>query len=912
MSQPIDHGAREWSQYPIADIFAEWKSDATQGLSAAQAAFSLKQYGANIFLSLPSKSLLMRIVAQLKSPLVFILLSAGVLTILLGEYVDAIVIALALSINLAISLYQEGRADHAFLRLRDAQEKFAVVVRDGVKERIAAEGVVPGDILVLEVGVSVCADARLITTQNLEVNESPLTGEWLDVAKEAGEIHTTLPPTEQKNMVFMGTLVTGGSARAIAVATGNRTLLGAIALALSADDVVRTPLQEHVKQVARLLSFVVFAALVLIFVLGLLRGEPLTELVLISIAIAVAAIPEGLPAAVTVILAIGMEAILARGGLVRNLLAAETLGGTTVILTDKTGTLTKAEMRVARVVTLGSLLIEEAAKNTDNKEHEAHGDERDILQFAALASDAFIEEHGVNTEDPLSEKVVRGRPVERAVVLAALESGLNQTELLANYPRIDFLPFSSTYRAASSLNHTRGLKRNRIYVTGAPEYILAHSDLVYLEGKTHARSKAVLEHFEHALQTYTTKGMRLIGVAFADTDRPSLERNKDGSVLHPEEKLVFGGLIMLHDPLRTDVPASIATARAAGARVIMLTGDNPETARTIAKESGIWRKDDQLLLGSDVERATDDALFLASRNTSVFARMLPEHKLRFARVLIAHGEVVAMTGDGVNDAPALRAASIGIALGSGTEVAKEASDLILLNNSFTIIVAAIEEGRRIVDNLRKIVAYLLATSFGEIIVVAGALLLGLPVPLLPAQILWTNMLSEGFMNFAFAFEPKEGDLMMRDPKVSGARGMLSRELTIFILVIGVCSGLILLGANWFFASVWGLPIPQVRTLTFVALTLSAVLVSFSFKDLRSSLFSIKIFSNRYLIGSTFFALAGLVLALNVAPFPQLLRLVPIDMGKAAPVLLCVVLAQFLVVEVMKYLLFERRARSVLR
>jgi Ca2+-transporting ATPase len=867
MSQPIHKQAksRDWSQVPLQDIVREWKSNTDRGLTKEQAANHLKQYGANVFLSYSGASLMMRIVAQIKSPLVFILLSAGVLTILLGEYIDAAVIALALLINTAISLYQEGRADHAFLRLRDAQEKFAVVIRGGAKERIPAEDVVLGDLLVLEVGMNVCADARLIFTQSLEVNESPLTGEWLDVAKEEGEITTALPPTEQKNMVFMGTLVTGGSARAIAVATGNATLLGGIALALSAADTARTPLQEHMRQVARLLSVVVLVALVLIFVLGLLRGEPLTELVLIAIAIAVAAIPEGLPAAVTVVLALGMEAILTRGGLVRNLLAAETLGGTTVILTDKTGTLTKAEMRVARVVTLGSLLNEEAATEQNDKTHEAHGDERDILQFAALASDAFIEEQGTETEDPLSEKVVHGRPVERAVVLAALSSGLNQTQLLQNYPRIDFLPFSSTYRAAFSLNHTRGLKRNRIYVTGAPEYILEHAALVYLEGKTHVKSKAVLDRFDRALKTYTTEGMRLIGVAFADTDRPILVRDKEGNVLQSGEQLIFGGFIMLHDPLREDVPASIATARRAGARVIMLTGDNPDTARTIAKESGIWRQGDQSLLGVDVERLSDEELFVASRTTSVFARMLPEHKLRFARVLIAHGEVAAMTGDGVNDAPALRAASIGIALGSGTEVAKEASDLILLNNSFSIIVAAIEEGRRIVDNLRKIVAYLLATSFGEIIVVAGALLLGLPVPLLPAQILWTNMLSEGFMNFAFAFEPKEGDLMERDPRVSGATHMLSRELTIFIIVVGMCTGLILLAFNWFLVAVWALPTPEVRTLTFVALTISAVLVSFSFKDLRSSLLSIKAFSNSYLIGASLFALGGLVLALSLDP-----------------------------------------------
>ncbi|MDO8521587.1 MAG: HAD-IC family P-type ATPase [bacterium] len=903
---------KSWYRGPLHEVTKELGADLAMGLSANEARLRLERFGFNVLSPGVTRSLLERIAGELKSPLVFILLLAGITTSLLGEYVDSTVIFLALIINIAISLYQEGRADHAFERLRDAQEKFTVIIRGGEKKRVASAEIVPGDILVLEVGMSVSADARLTIAHNLEVNESPLTGEWLDVAKEEKVLDTALPPTEQKNMVFMGTLITGGSGRAIVVATGNKTVIGAIALALGGDTNARTPLQGNIARVARLLSFIVLGSLLLIFALGLSRGESLTDLLLISIAIAVAAIPEGLPAAVTVVLAIGMEAILARGGLVRNLLAAETLGSTTIILTDKTGTLTKAEMRVAHVVTLGSLELEDAHNKKESKEHEAHGDERDILEFAALASDAFIEERGAKGEDPLTEKIVHGRPVERAVVLAALESGLNQTELLHNYPRIDFLPFESKYRTALSLNHIRGLKHNRIYVTGAPEYILDNAALVYLEGKEHVKTKEITEHFTHVLKKYTNDGMRLIGVAFKDSDALTLVRGEGGIPAQFSEGLIFGGFIAFHDPLREDVPTSIALARHAGTRVIMLTGDNPETARTIAKESGIWRDGDNLLLGAEIERLSDDDLLKRIHTVSVFARMLPEHKLRLARVLTANGEVVAMTGDGVNDAPALRAASIGIALGSGTEVAKEASDLVLLNNSFSIIVAAIEEGRRIVDNLRKIVAYLLSTSFGEIIIVAGALALGLPMPILPAQILWTNILSEGFMNFAFAFEPKEDDLMARDPKRSGALAMLSRELTVFIGVVGVCLGLILLLANALFILVWELPVPEARTLTFIALTLGTVLTSFAFKDLRSSLFSTKVHSNKYLLGSTIFALVGLIFALSFDPLANLLRLVPIDFVKAAPVLLGVVIANIAVVEVAKYFLFERRVRGVVR
>ena len=658
--------------------------------------------------------------------------------------------------------------------------------------------------------------------------------------------------------------------------------------------------------VARLLTRIVLFALIGIFTLGLLRGEPFTELLLISIAIAVAAIPEGLPAAVTVVLAIGMEAILKRGGLVRNLLAAETLGSTTVILTDKTGTLTKAEMQVARVVTLGTILLDEQKKNDDTLAHEVHGDERDALEFATLASDAFIEKSG---EGEAVVDIVRGRPVERAVVAAALASGLNQTELLSNYPRIDMLPFESKHRIAMSLHSIRGLKHRRAYITGAPEYILEHAHAVYLEGKEHAKKKEILAQLEHELKHYTSKGMRLIAVGYKDMMLDAFPREDGTERMELAKNMVFMGFIVLHDPLREDVPESIAIAQRAGARVIMATGDNPQTAHSIAMECGIWKEGDHVLSGIEVGALDDDELAKKLKMTTVFSRMLPEHKLRLVRLLSSSGEVVAMTGDGVNDAPALRAANIGVALGSGTEVAKEASDLILLNNSFAIIVAAIEEGRRIIDNLRKIIAYLLSTSFSEIIVVGIALIIALPIPLLPAQILWINILTEGFMNFAFAFEPKEEGLMERDPKVAGARTMLSRTLTSFIIIVGMISGLILSLLYWLLISVWNTPIIEARTMIFVALTLGTIFIAFSMKDLRMPIYRIRLWTNKYLIGALVFGVAGLLAALYIPPLRELLRLAEVDLVEKLPLLFSVVLLNIAAVEVAKFFIFPRRKGS---
>jgi len=907
--QHVSLKAKEWYQQTKEEVERELSLDVRVGLSRKEAGERLKRFGKNQLTEASKKTVIDRIVDQIRSPLVFILLSAGIVTTILGSYVDTTVIFLAVIINIAISLYQEGRANRAFERLRAAQEKFALVLRDGEKQRISSEELVPGDLVLIETGMSVPADARIILSNNLQVNESVLTGEWNEVEKHDEIYQSVLPPFEQKNMLFMGTLITGGGGQAVVVATGNRTELGRIAVALGEGAEQKTPLQQNVANVARFLSYIILTALVGIFTLGLLRGEPITELILVSIAIAVAAIPEGLPAAVTVVLAIGMEAILKRGGLVRNLLAAETLGSTTIILTDKTGTLTQAEMRVARVVTLGTLELEAEAHRNGHKEHEAHGDERDALQFAALGSDAYIERCTADDGKKCVDPVVRGRPVERAVVLAALESGLDQDELLKNYPRIDFLPFESRFRMALSLNRVHGLKNNRIYVMGAPEHLLPHARHIYLEGKAHVHSKELEARFLHALKKYTSEGMRVIGVGYHETDMAAFTKEDHTKREALIEDLVFVGMIVLHDPLREDVAGSIRIAQGAGARVIMATGDNAETAKNIAKECGIWKEGDHISLGTDVAASDDEKLAKILKHSSVFARMLPEHKMRIVRFLTASGEVVAMTGDGVNDAPALRAASIGVALGSGTEVAKEASDLILQNNSFTVIVAAIEEGRRIIDNLRKIIAYLLSTSFSEIIVVGGALVAGFPIPLLPAQILWTNMLSEGFMNFAFAFEPKEDDLMSRDPKVSGARMMLSKTLTIFIVAVGVISGLLLLGLYWLLLTVKELSHEEARTIVFIALTLGTTLAAFSFKDLRSSILHIRIWSNRYLLGSLTFALFGLFIALAVEPVREMLRLVPLDFGETAPLLFAVIVINLGAIELAKFVLFERRNKK---
>jgi len=890
---------KPWHHFSLDAIEKHFGTKVDTGLTPVDVARQQGLHGKNVLEREKRKTFLTTALEQFKSPLVFILLIAGIVTFYLHEYVDTIVIGIALSINVLVGAFQEERAGKAFEKLNQSRQRFANVLRSGKKKKIFAEELVPGDVLLVESGMYIPADARLIAVNGLSLNEAALTGEWVEVKKDTKEIVEGARITEQENMIWMGTLVAGGSGVAVVVATGGATQLGSIAKELGERNTVVTPLQKSIHKLATYITYAITAALMVIFVVGLLRGEPLGDLLLVAIAIAVAAIPSGLPAAVTVVLALGMEAILKRGGLVRNLLAAETLGSTTIILTDKTGTLTKAEMRVSSILSLTSFENKDLHKKT--KKTLTHGtDERDVLAMAMLTSDAFVEGY----DNALSEWVVHGRPVERAIMLAGLESGLNQEILLEKNKQLDLVPFNSEHRFSATLHKQEDIKAgNRMYFTGAPETLLGGASFVYENGKKRRVTKKIISNFIQAQEKYALDGMRVLALAFKDVQADKIPSD----MLHDPSKLmeglVFGGLIVVHDPVRADAAESIKEARGAGAEVIMLTGDNENTARRVAIEVGISSLKGASLTGKEVEDMTDKELLRALKTVRIFARVLPHQKMRIVKVLKESGEVVAMTGDGINDAPALRRADIGVALGSGTEVAKEASDIILINNSFTIIVRAIEEGRRILDNLKKIVAYLLSTSFSEIFVVGGAILVGAPLPLLPAQILWTNIIEEGFMNFAFAFEPKEDDVMKRNPRSHAMRSIVTPHLRSLIIILSLITGIILV-ALYFILLRLGLAIEEIRTIMFAVLSVDSIFFSFSLKDLSQPLWKINPFSNRYLLGALAISIGALLLALFVPAIRDLLSLVPVS-GFDLMFVFIIGFMNLVAIEVVKYIYFEK-------
>lgn len=876
--------AHPWHATSPEDAAQLLITDATNGLTEEEVVRRLK-VGRNALPRPTPPSVLRLVFRQLKSPIALVLLLAAVLTAFISHFADAAVIAAALMVNVIIGVFQEGRASQAFQALAKEEATHASVLRAGKRSEVSAEDIVPGDLIILSPGVKVPADARLIETHGLELQEAALTGEWLPSAKDVASVAADAALALRTNMVYAGTLVTSGSGKALVVATGSTTEFGGIAQELSQAVKTETPLQRDMRQVSRIILIAVAVILVLIVVLALVRGIPLTETILIGIAVAVASIPEGLPAAITVVLALGMERILKSGGLVRSLLGAETLGATSIILTDKTGTLTEGKMEAVGYVTLNRTT--ESGDGT-----QAH----QMLRAAILASDGFTEE--IDAPSTGSDSiVVRGRPMDQAIIRAGLEAGLSETLLRRECPRLDELSFSSVRRYAGMLVEEDGARV--AYVSGAPELFLARAGI----------SKDDLDFYDDALGRAAMEGKRVLAVG----------RIKNAPEAFPPESglldflntLELFGFIIFSDVIRADARESIERIKEAGARVIMLTGDNPETARWFAREVGIAEEGTRAVTGAEIADLSDKDLLLLLRTEQVFARVSPSDKLRIARVLTDAGEVVAMTGDGVNDAPALEAAAIGVALGSGTDVAKEASDIVLLTDSFSVITHAIEEGRRLRENVKKLLAYMLATNFSEMLVITVSLALGYPLPILPTQIMWANLIEGGLMNIALAFEPLYPSVMKRSPKHPDVAHVVSKDLLKLIAGVGLGSGALLIALQMSL-SASGMPEDELRTVMFVALSLGAVFGAYSLKSFSTPLWRLSPFGNPVLLVSIVVSILMLGVALFVPAIAALVHTVPLSFADLG-LLALFGLGNIVIVETAKQILYigpeRRRARA---
>ena len=855
----------KWHQFEASAALKELKSGLATGLSDPEIERLTALHGRNELIVTAVKNPWLILWDQFTSLMAVILILAAVVSALLADYADAIAITAIVIINAIIGFSHEFRAEKAIAALKQLAVPLVRVRRNGVVQELPSFSLVPGDIVLLEAGNVVSADCRLLEVADLQAQESALTGESASIRKTTAALSgADVQIGDRLNMVFMGTFIVAGRGQAVVTGTGMNTELGQIATMIQKVDSEETPLQRRLGQLGKRLALLALLLVALIFTIGLLRGEELRLMLLTAVSIGVAAIPEGLPTVVMIALALGAQRMLARNALVRKLPAVETLGSVTVICSDKTGTLTQNRMKVA-TIQLADKRVDLAQNSNQAKSEPGMGI---LLAGCALCNDAVVPKESDASPVPL------GDPTETALAVVASEFGLWKSDLDRSFPRIGEIPFTSERKRMTTVHQIPSTEAGVPELTqickdagapcialtkGAADVLLGISDSIWVNAKIEPLNDEWRSRISTNCNAMAQDGMRVLGHAF----RPLLEVPTDWSHALLEQKLTFIGSTGIIDPPRIEVSAAVATCKAAGIRTVMITGDHPLTAQSIANQLGISGSG-RILTGTDLDPMTDESLEQLSDETAVYARVSPQHKLKIIQSLQRRGHIVAMTGDGVNDAPALKKADIGVAMGVvGTDVAKEAADMVLLDDNFATIVAAVEEGRVIYDNIRKFAKYILTTNSAEIWVMLLAPILGMPIPLLPLQILWMNLITDGFPALALGVEPAERDIMLHPPHPP-TESLFSRGLGRHVLLVGLLMGLISLSVGYFY---WQSNHSNWRTVLFTTLTLSQMAHVLAIRSERQSLFQIGILSNKYLVAALSLT-AVLQLGLIYLPFLQ--------------------------------------------
>lgn len=775
---------------------------------------------------------------QLKSPLILVLIGAGVVTLFLKEWLDAAVIFAAVIVNTILGFWQETKAEMSLTLLKTYIRTRSRVRREGREQEIDASDLVPGDIIRVSQGDRVPADARIFFSNSLEVDEAVLTGESLPVVKDVAPSPLETSLGDRKSMLWSGTLVVGGFGEAVVTSTGVNTEFGKIVTLVAERKREPTPLQKAIANFVARVGIVLAVLVLILFGLGLYFGYGIFEMFLIAVAVAVSAVPEGLPIALTVILAIGVQRMAKRKGVIRKLLAAETLGSTSLILTDKTGTLTQARMELLSALPYKS---------------EGPEAQKRLLSKAILNTDVIVE----NPEEVVREWKLVGRPLETALVRGAGERGVKLEALSADI--LDRLPFSSEYKFSASVSVSGG--KNQLVLLGAPEILLEYTNL----------SKEEKEKITAEIDSRALEGERILGVAskFLSADEKGIlgmiRREKAGRNIK-FKGLSFDGLLSFWDPLRPRVFDAVKKISGAGVKTVIVTGDHRGTAEAVGRSLGLVDGVGGVMTGDELRYLNDDQLLNRADKISVYARVTPEDKVKLVKLYKKKGEVVAVTGDGVNDAPALQAADIGIAVGSGTDVTKSAADLVILDDNFETIIAAIEEGRKILDNIRKVIVYLLSNASDELLLIGGALLTGLELPLSALQILFVNFFSDSFPAIALAFEEGVDSLGKTPRRIH--KNLFDKEMRFLILIIGISTSIFLFVLYAALLRL-GFAAELVRTFIFVSFATYALVVVFSIRSLRESILSYNPFSNLYLLGGV---LAGMLLTAAVVYIPFLQKI----------------------------------------
>lgn len=836
-----------WHTLSAEQVLDELHSN-LNGLSEIEAQRRLQAVGYNELKEKKKISPITLFLNQFKSFLVLILVVAVVISFIIKNFVDAALIAAIIILNAILGFVQEFRAEKTLESLKKLASPKAEIIRNGETKLIDARELVPGDILIVKEGDKIQADARIFEVFNLRVDESSLTGESVPITK-IDKVLSDVPIADRKNMLHMGTVVTYGRAEAVVVNTGMNTEIGKIATLIQTAE-EETPLKKKFEAFGKWIGVVVVIVAVIAGIIGIVEKYPITDMFLTSAALAVAAVPEGLPALLTITLAIGVQTMSRRKAIIRKLSAVETLGSTTVILADKTGTMTTNEMTVRKIFVnnqeiavtgtgfepKGELLVKDKAIDP-NKNNELIV----ALRIAALCNDAVL------TQEENKWKII-GDPTEGALVTVARKAGLDNRQLSQKYPRVNEVPFSSDRKMMSTVN-----KIGKILIVnskGAPEVILSKCNKILRNSRELRLSEIQQQSILSIVKEYASNGMRVLAVAYKKVGKAHDNLEKD---------LVFVGLLAMIDPPRPEVKDAIKLCNQAGIKVVMITGDHKDTAIAIAKEIGLL-KDGKVLTGEELDKLEDTQLEKFVEEVEVYARVSPAHKSRIVKLLRKNGHVVAVTGDGVNDAPALKDAHIGVAMGiKGTDVAKEASEMVLADDNFATIVKAVEQGRAIYDNLRKFVRYILSANFGEIIIITLAILLRWPIPLLPIHLLWINLVTDGLPALALGFDTKEKDIMIRKPR-NPKEGILYKMLPFMIaggILFGVAS-LILFFFN--FNSFLG----KARTIAFTTAVVFELLFVLNCRSEKEPVWRVNPFSNRFLLLSI---LIGLLLQIAIVYLP---------------------------------------------
>ncbi|MBU3965585.1 HAD-IC family P-type ATPase [Patescibacteria group bacterium] len=915
-----------WHSKTLPETFQALHSG-EHGLTRKEATERLKEYGPNKLPEGKVDSLPVIFLRQFQSPLIYILLAASMIVFAMGEIIDGSIILAVLLFNAIVGTIQEGKARNTLFALKKFVETRATVLREGKEFIVPDSEVVPGDIIILQEGEKAPADARVIAATNLKIDEAALTGESEPVHKISDILERVdLPATEQKNMIFKGTHILAGNGRAIVVATGIETVIGKISKEIAAID-TEIPLKTNIRYLSRLIVATVASISTLLFLLGIVSGKSVKEMFTTVVSLSVSLIPEGLPIVMTLVLATGVWRMSKHNVLVKKLQAVEALGQSRIIAVDKTGTITKNEMVIQKVYVDGKFFEVGGVGYEPKGEINLGNNIIDPLNHPELLLAGKIAAFCANARVMFSEEEkawrVAGDPTEAAMLVLAEKLGFHKDDLERESPLVSEIPFDYKFKYHATVHQFDGQKF--LAVVGAPEVILGLSQKIWRggsstalgTGKSYHLSNKEKQELESVFLSMSREGLRVVALAAAFGEPrlrretrdalASLElRRSEPKILTPEEikSLTFVGFFGMKDALREEVRDAMQKAASAGIRVVMITGDHKITAQAIAKEANIYHDGDTVLTGQDIDAFSDAELSEKLARTSVFARVTPEHKLRIIKAYKAAGEIVAMTGDGVNDAPSLVAADLGVAMGKiGTEVAKEASDIVLLDDNFGSIVSAVEEGRSIYKTIKKVILYLFAGSWSQVLTILGALLLGYPLPLLAAQIIWLNFVTDGFLDVALAMEPKEEGLL---------RGNFERPKkylidSLMVKRIVLMAAPLMIGALVLFSNYYQTDLVKAWTITLTALAMGHWFNAWNCRSEDKSIFQMNPFSNKFLVGATVIIVFLQMLAIYNPLMQKILRTTALSFSEWL-VIIPVAASVVLVEEIRKF--FYRKKASI--